>query len=82
MVTLAHFNDRYALPQPKNHRFVRAHPTPPSDFYVLNTHWDDNSDISRKESAKLILKKVEELITGKGQEKLVILLGDLNSHVR
>lgn len=82
MVTLAHFQDRFAVPQPKNQHFVHAAlSTPPSDFYVLNTHFDDRGEVARRESAKLILKKVEELIAGQGQEKLVILVGDLNSHV-
>lgn len=44
-------------------------------FYVFNTHFDHKGMEARKESAKLILEKIEEIA---GQEKAVILCGDFN----
>ncbi|EFP87815.1 uncharacterized protein PGTG_14530 [Puccinia graminis f. sp. tritici CRL 75-36-700-3] len=45
-------------------------------FYVMNTHFDNAGQKARTESAKLILKKANELTSEKG--KPVLLIGDLN----
>lgn len=72
MATLVHLSDRSSSTINKD-----------NDLFVLNTHWDDKGLKARRESAKLILKKVEELVERKyGDGKLVVLLGDLNSPVR
>jgi endonuclease/exonuclease/phosphatase family metal-dependent hydrolase len=44
-------------------------------FYVFNTHFDHLGKIARRESAKLVLKKIKE-IAGKSP---VILTGDFNA---
>ncbi|MGB5821725.1 MAG: endonuclease/exonuclease/phosphatase family protein [Saonia sp.] len=44
-------------------------------FYVFNTHFDHVGKMAREESAKLILKKIQELNPGKLP---VILMGDFN----
>ncbi|WAQ88360.1 hypothetical protein PtA15_9A487 [Puccinia triticina] len=46
-------------------------------FFVMNTHFDNAGVKARTESAKLILKKANELTAAKGQP--VLLMGDLNS---
>jgi hypothetical protein len=64
MVTLAHFYPSSSTA-----------PSTSSSFYVACTHWDDRGPMSRTESAKLILAKIDELVP---RGKLVVLLGDLN----
>lgn len=44
-------------------------------FYVFNTHFDHVGEEARKESARLILRKIEEIADGKGS---VVLCGDFN----
>jgi endonuclease/exonuclease/phosphatase family metal-dependent hydrolase len=44
-------------------------------LYVFNTHFDHKGEEARKESARLILRKVEELSEGSGS---VVLCGDFN----
>ena len=44
-------------------------------LYVFNTHFDHKGEEARKESARLILRKVEELSKGSGS---VVLCGDFN----
>ena len=44
-------------------------------FYVFNTHFDHLGKVARRESAKLVLKKIKE-IAGKSP---VILTGDFNA---
>lgn len=44
-------------------------------LFVFNTHFDHVGEEARKESARLILRKVEEITDGKGS---VILCGDFN----
>lgn len=44
-------------------------------FYVFNTHFDHRGEVARKESAQLILDKIEE-IAGSGGN--VVLCGDFN----
>ena len=44
-------------------------------FYVFNTHFDHRGEVARKESASLILKKIETITEGKGS---VVLCGDFN----
>jgi endonuclease/exonuclease/phosphatase family metal-dependent hydrolase len=46
-----------------------------AQFLVLNTHFDHQGDLARAESAKLILKKIDELNT---RSLPVILMGDFN----
>jgi len=55
--------------------WVKLKPKKGIPFLYLNTHFDHQGDVARAESAKLILKKVEELNT-KGLP--VILSGDFN----
>ena len=43
-------------------------------FYVFNTHFDHQAVVARKESSKLILKKINEVAGGEP----VILMGDFN----
>jgi endonuclease/exonuclease/phosphatase family metal-dependent hydrolase len=45
------------------------------EFYVFNTHFDHRGDEARRESASLILKKMEEISGGKAP---VVLCGDFN----
>lgn len=45
------------------------------DFFVFNTHFDHMGKVARRESAHLVLRKIQE-IAGK---KPVILLGDFNA---
>lgn len=45
-------------------------------FYVFNTHFDNEGQVARRESALLLLKKVKE-ITGRFP---TIITGDFNSH--
>jgi len=55
----------------------------PEGFFVLNTHYDDRGILARKKSSELIVAKLNDLMTNKGHggahNKLVIVLGDLNS---
>jgi len=44
-------------------------------FFVFNTHFDHKGEEARKESARLILRKVEEISEGSGS---VVLCGDFN----
>ncbi|MEY2792081.1 MAG: hypothetical protein RJA76_73 [Bacteroidota bacterium] len=44
-------------------------------FYVFNTHFDHLGKIARRESAKLVLKKIQEI----GKNYACILLGDFNA---
>jgi endonuclease/exonuclease/phosphatase family metal-dependent hydrolase len=46
-----------------------------AEFYVFNTHFDHRGEVARKESAQLILNKMEE-IAGSGGS--VVLCGDFN----
>ena len=47
---------------------------------VLNTHLDDRGVIARRESAKMIVKEVKEILReGQGQGRGVVLAGDMNS---
>jgi len=43
-------------------------------FYFLNTHFDHQAVLARKESSKLILKKIKEI----ADDQPVIFMGDLN----
>lgn len=43
-------------------------------FYFFNTHFDHQAVVARKESAKLILSKINEI----AEDKPVIFMGDLN----
>ena len=43
-------------------------------FYVFNTHFDHMGQVARRESAKLILKKIKEIAA----DKPVFLIGDFN----
>ena len=43
-------------------------------FYVFNTHFDHRAVIARKESSKLILRKIDEI----AGDNAVILMGDFN----
>lgn len=45
------------------------------EFYVFNTHFDHMGEIAREESAKLILKKIDEI----SKDHPTILCGDLNA---
>ncbi|WP_343486696.1 endonuclease/exonuclease/phosphatase family protein [Allomuricauda sp. d1] len=45
------------------------------EFFVFNTHFDHVGKVARKESAKLILKKIKELNT---KRLPVVLMGDFN----
>lgn len=67
MVTLVHF-------QPLSSD--EAHSSDGS-FYVMNTHFDDRGYKSRIESAKLILKKANEIT--KETSEAIILMGDFNA---
>lgn len=44
-------------------------------FFVFNTHFDHKGEEARRESARLILRKVEEISAGSGS---VVLCGDFN----
>jgi len=44
-------------------------------FYVFNTHFDHVGEEARRESARLILRKINEISDGKGS---VVLCGDFN----
>ena len=44
-------------------------------FYFFNTHFDHKGEVARKESAKLILEKIEEI---SGNSIPVVLCGDFN----
>ncbi|HER07436.1 MAG TPA: endonuclease/exonuclease/phosphatase family protein [Bacteroides sp.] len=44
-------------------------------FFVFNTHFDHVGEVARKESAKLILKKIREI---PGEDLPVVLCGDFN----
>jgi len=46
-----------------------------ADFYVFNTHFDHRGEVARKESAQLILDKIESIGGAKGT---VVLCGDFN----
>ncbi|WAQ82602.1 hypothetical protein PtA15_2A919 [Puccinia triticina] len=48
-----------------------------ASFFVMNTHFDDRGLKARTESAKLILKKSNELITETGRP--IVLMGDFNA---
>ncbi|KAI1927937.1 hypothetical protein LOZ65_002150 [Ophidiomyces ophidiicola] len=50
---------------------------------AMCTHLDDQGSTSRRESAKLILKKVDEYLTGEFKDRIsgVFLAGDFNSEV-
>jgi endonuclease/exonuclease/phosphatase family metal-dependent hydrolase len=45
------------------------------ELFVFNTHFDHRGEEARRESARLILKKIEEISEGKAP---VVLCGDLN----
>jgi endonuclease/exonuclease/phosphatase family metal-dependent hydrolase len=55
--------------------WVKLKPKKGSSFLYLNTHLDHQGDVARAGSAKLILKKIDELNTG---NLPVILTGDFN----
>lgn len=44
-------------------------------FFVFNTHFDHRGQVARRESAQLILDKIEEI---SGKDGLVVLCGDFN----
>jgi endonuclease/exonuclease/phosphatase family metal-dependent hydrolase len=46
-------------------------------FWVVNTHFDHQSELARLESAKLIIKRIDEL--NKGKNYPVVFMGDLNA---
>lgn len=45
------------------------------DFYVFNTHFDHVGEVARKESAGLILRKIDSIT---GNQRPVVLCGDFN----
>jgi endonuclease/exonuclease/phosphatase family metal-dependent hydrolase len=55
--------------------WVKLKPKKGTQFIVFNTHFDHQGDVARAESAKLILKKIEEINT---KNLPVILTGDFN----
>jgi endonuclease/exonuclease/phosphatase family metal-dependent hydrolase len=55
--------------------WVKIKPKKGSQLLVLNTHFDHQGDTARAESAKLILRKIDELNT---KNLPVILMGDFN----
>jgi endonuclease/exonuclease/phosphatase family metal-dependent hydrolase len=55
--------------------WAKLKPKKGSSFFYLNTHLDHQGDVARAESAKLILKKIEEL---NHKNLPVILSGDFN----
>ncbi len=48
------------------------------EFYFFNTHFDNEGVLARKNSVKLVLKKIKEIA---GEEVRVVLGGDLNSDI-
>lgn len=48
------------------------------EFYLLNTHFDHQGEVARRESAKLMLRKIGEL---PNQKLPVLLMGDFNMTV-
>lgn len=55
--------------------WAKLKPQKGKEFMVFNTHLDHQGDVAREESAKLIIRKIEELNTKKLP---VILMGDFN----
>jgi len=45
-----------------------------TQFIVFNTHFDHESYVSRVESAKLIIKKIQEISTN----EIIFVMGDFN----
>lgn len=82
MITLARFRD---LALTEAHLSSPSSGTNTCDLVVANTHWDDRGLEAREESAKLILRLVEEQVAaanadaGSSSVPLVVLVGDLNS---
>ncbi|MBO5805219.1 MAG: endonuclease/exonuclease/phosphatase family protein [Bacteroidales bacterium] len=48
------------------------------EFYFFNTHFDHVGQVARRESARLVASKIEEIV---GEETPVILTGDFNTNV-